>query len=164
MKPYAPRLKPLARKLRSQMTDVERLLWSRLRRKQVHGLQFYRQKPLGRYIVDFYCARAALVIEVDGFQHYSDDGAVRDRIRDEELNAMRLRVLRFDNGEVMRNTDGVMAVIEKAVVERESPQAPLLQRGGEQAGDPAEAGVATEIPLLQREDEEETPVHGRRKK
>ena len=131
VKPYSPRLKPLARQLRSNMTDAEQLLWSRLRRKQVHGLQFYRQKPLGRYIVDFYCARAGLVIEVDGSQHYFDSGPVRDRIRDEDLSEMQLRVLRFDNGEVLRNTDGVMAVIEKAVLESKSPLTPLLQRGEE---------------------------------
>ncbi len=129
MKQYGSHLKPHARRLRSQMTDAEQLLWSRLRRKQLHGLQFYRKKPLGRYIVDFYCARAGLVIEVDGSQHYADSGPARDRIRDEDLSAMQLRVLRFDNGEVMRNTDGVMAVIEKAVLESKSPHAPLLQRG-----------------------------------
>jgi very-short-patch-repair endonuclease len=64
MLPYNKGLKLLSRKLRSQMTDAETALWSKLRRKQLHNLQFYRQKPLGRFIVDFYCPTARLVIEI----------------------------------------------------------------------------------------------------
>ncbi|MCF7820915.1 MAG: endonuclease domain-containing protein [Mariprofundaceae bacterium] len=127
MKPYPKALKQNARRLRSQMTEAEQALWSRLRRKQLHGLQFYRQKPVGSYIVDFYCAGAKLVIEVDGGQHFTEDGRNRDMVRDELMSKMGLRVLRFDNGEVMRNMDGVMAMIETTVLE--SPHAPLLQRG-----------------------------------
>ena len=56
------------------MTDAERTLWQRLRRRQIHGLQFYRQKPLLNYIVDFYCPQAALVIELDGSQHLESEG------------------------------------------------------------------------------------------
>ena len=63
---YNPRLKNIARQLRENMTDSERLLWSRLRGKQVRGIQFYRQKPIGNYIVDFYAAKILLVVEVDG--------------------------------------------------------------------------------------------------
>lgn len=127
MKPYPKILKQNARKLRSNMTDAEQLLWSRLRRKQLYGLQFYRQKPVGSYIVDFYCSTAKLVIEVDGGQHFTETGKNEDAIRDDVLRKMQLRVLRFDNGEVMRNMDGVMKMIERAVLE--SPHAPLLQRG-----------------------------------
>ncbi|MBF8248115.1 MAG: DUF559 domain-containing protein, partial [Bacteroidetes bacterium] len=60
------KLKYTARTLRKNMTDSERLLWSRIRRKQLLGLQFYRQRPVGIYIVDFYCHAAALIVEVDG--------------------------------------------------------------------------------------------------
>jgi very-short-patch-repair endonuclease len=63
---YDPDLKPLAHSLRAAMTNTEQTLWSRVRRKQVLGVQFYRQKPIGKYIVDFYAPRARLVIEVDG--------------------------------------------------------------------------------------------------
>ena len=56
------------------MTDAEILLWHKLRRKQLFGLQFFRQKPLGNYIVDFYCPSARLVIEIDGGQHYTEEG------------------------------------------------------------------------------------------
>jgi len=91
----------------------------------------YRQKPIGHYIVDFYCAKAALVIEVDGGQHYSDEGLARDRVRDHDLATMKIRGLRFDNDMVLSNPDGVMEVIQQAVLESESPHAPLLQRGGQ---------------------------------
>jgi very-short-patch-repair endonuclease len=66
---YNPRLKAKARGLRSALTDAEQRLWNRLRRKQILGVQFYRQKPIGNYIVDFYAPAARLVIEVDGAQH-----------------------------------------------------------------------------------------------
>ena len=63
---YKSSLKPISRQLRLEMAECERLLWSRLRRKQLHGVQFYRQKPIGSYIVDFYAPAARLVVEVDG--------------------------------------------------------------------------------------------------
>ncbi len=66
MKPYNKNLKQASRDLRNNMTDAEKLLWSRLRNKQILGLQFYRQKPILNYIVDFYCPAANLVIECDG--------------------------------------------------------------------------------------------------
>ena len=93
------------------MTDAEKALWVKLRRKQLNGLQFYRQKPLGNSIVDFYCPTAQLVIEVDGGQHYEENGAIRDGLRDRYLESLGLRVLRFSNLDVLSNTDGVIAAI-----------------------------------------------------
>ena len=93
------------------MTDAEIALWVKLRRKQLHGLQFYRQKPLGNFIVDFYCPAALLVIEIDGGRHYTEDGAIRDGLRDAYLESLRLRVLRFSNIDVLTNMDGVIAAI-----------------------------------------------------
>jgi very-short-patch-repair endonuclease len=66
---YNPRLKGRARSLRATLTDAEQRLWTRLRRKQIPGVQFYRQKPIGKYIVDFYAPAARLVVEIDGSQH-----------------------------------------------------------------------------------------------
>jgi very-short-patch-repair endonuclease len=66
MKPFRQRLKKSARQLRSNLTDAEQALWKKLRRKQIQGVQFYRQKPLLDFIVDFYCSKAQLVIELDG--------------------------------------------------------------------------------------------------
>ncbi|MCU4397427.1 endonuclease domain-containing protein [Acinetobacter junii] len=90
MKPYNKNLKLPSRDLRSNMTDAEQLLWSRLRRKQILGLQFYRQKHLLNYIVDFYCPAVNLVIECDGGQYYTEKGLEADRIRDELLVELQL--------------------------------------------------------------------------
>jgi very-short-patch-repair endonuclease len=97
----------LARELRKNMTDAERLLWSKIRRKQVRGYQFYRQRTIGNYIVDFYCPRAKVAIEVDGGQHYSRQGAESDKHRDIHMRNFGLRVLRFSNIGVLLNIDGV---------------------------------------------------------
>lgn len=75
MQPYNKNLKLLSRDLRNNMTDAEQMLWQRLCHKQILGLQFYRQKPILNFIVDFYCPSVNLVIECDGSQHYTDDGA-----------------------------------------------------------------------------------------
>ena len=75
---YNRKLKEQARRLRAPMTDSERALWERLRRKQVQAVQFYRQKPIGNYIVDFYAPRAKIVVEVDGSQHMENQQAARD--------------------------------------------------------------------------------------
>ena len=111
MLPYNKKLKSPSRELRARMTDAEIALWAKLRRKQLHNLQFYRQKPLGQFIVDFYCPAARLVIELDGGQHYTEEGSARDRRRDAALNDMGLRVLRFSNLDVLGNMDGVLAEI-----------------------------------------------------
>ena len=76
-------LKDKARGLRKNLTDSESALWSRLRNKQLLGIQFYRQKPIGEYIVDFYAPGAKLVVEVDGSQHVQSDHVKKDTCRDE---------------------------------------------------------------------------------
>ena len=111
MKPYNKNLKQASRDLRNNITDAEKLLWSRLRNKQILGLQFYRQKPILNYIVDFYCPAVNLVIECDGSQHFTIKGLESDRIRDEALAQLGLKVLRFDNGQVMGQIDDVVEVI-----------------------------------------------------
>ncbi|GIK25894.1 MAG: hypothetical protein BroJett006_21400 [Betaproteobacteria bacterium] len=127
---YNTSLKQPARKLRSDMTDAERLLWSRLRGKQILGVQFYRQKPLGPYIVDFHAPAAKLVVEVDGSQHFDVAGQVSDRRRDAYLGSLGLRVLRFDNLQVLKEMEAVLETIFGVVEARiKSPPAPLLQRG-----------------------------------
>jgi len=76
--------------------------WTKSRFKQAKGLQFYRQKVIGNYIVDFYCAKVNLVIEVDGGQHYTDSGKKSDEIRDRYLNDAGLKVLRFPDSAELR--------------------------------------------------------------
>jgi very-short-patch-repair endonuclease len=111
MERYDPKLKQPSRQLRNKSTEAEILLWSKIRLRQLKGLLFYRQKPLGGYIVDFYCPKAKLVIEVDGSQHYSEHAKEYDIVRDEFLRNMNLAVLRFTNVDVMDNIDGVVEVI-----------------------------------------------------
>ena len=71
---YNKRLRKLSRLLRENMTEAERLLWEKIREKQLRGSQFYRQKTIGNYIVDSYCSGAKLIIELDGGQHYTSEG------------------------------------------------------------------------------------------
>lgn len=108
MQPYNKNLKQPSRDLRNNMTDAEQLLWQRLRRKQILGLQFYRQKPILNFIVDFYCPSANLVIECDGGQHYTAEGLEADRARDQALAQLGLNMLRFDNRQILTETDAVV--------------------------------------------------------
>ena len=107
------------------MTDSERVLWSRLRGKQLLDVQFYRQKPIGKYIVDFYAPRTKLVVEVDGSHHMNRKQARRDKHRDLYLAAVGLRVLRFNSREVLEETDAVVEVIFRAIKERRHGKIPL---------------------------------------
>ena len=122
MQPYKKTLKQASRDLRKNMTDAESLLWSRLRRKQILGVQFYRQKPLLNFIVDFYCPIANLVIECDGGQHYTAEGLDSDQNRDYALSELGLMVLRFSNNQILTETDAVVHEIYRVVQQRlESP-------------------------------------------
>lgn len=122
MPSYNRNLKQPSRDLRSNMTDAEQVLWQRLRRKQILGLQFYRQKPLLNFIVDFYCPAANLVVECDGSQHHTIEGLQADQVIDQCLNQLGLTVLRFDNRQILLETDVVVGAIFDVVRGRlESP-------------------------------------------
>ena len=108
---------PRVRKLRQESTDAERMLWRLLRGRQMAGYKFRRQHEFGGFILDFYCASARLAVEVDGGQHFADDGIARDEQRTRFLEANGVRVLRFTNLEVLREIDGVLAVISRALGE-----------------------------------------------
>jgi len=118
MENYRKSLKTNSQKLRNTPTDAEQRLWQRLRYKQVAGFPFNRQKPISNYIVDFYCAKAKLVVEIDGAQHVEEKHQLRDTARDKALQQMGLRVLRFDNRQVLLNLDAVVEVIYWAVCKR----------------------------------------------
>ena len=113
--PYRKDLKKLSRRLRRQMTDAERKLWTRIRGKQICGVQFYRQKPLLDFIVDFYAPAARLVIEIDGGQHFEPEHQRQDALRDERLDEIGLEVLRFDNLQVLLELDAVVERIYEVV-------------------------------------------------
>jgi len=106
--PFNKSLQPSARDLRKNMTEAERFLWSKIRRKQLNGYQFYRQKNIGNYIVDFYCPAAKLIIELDGGQHFSPTGLEKDKIRDDYLRGLGFTILRFSDREVFKNIEGVI--------------------------------------------------------
>ena len=108
---YNPRLKQFARELRQNSTDAEIALWSCLRMKQLNGFQFYRQRIIGNYIVDFYCPAVKLIIEVDGSQHQAEEMIMTDRKRDDYLQQQGMKVLRFNDDDVLTNIEGVVEVI-----------------------------------------------------
>ena len=130
---YNAHLKGKARGLRRNPTDSEAALWSRLRNKQLLGIQFYRQKPIGEHVVDFFAPRAKLVVEVDGSQHLEAEHALKDRSRDRSLISLGLRVLRFNSREVLEESDAVVEAIYQTVAEQLSakiPPGPPLPKGG----------------------------------
>ena len=110
MIPYDRNLRQLSRNLRNNLTKAEQCLWSRLRSKQL-GYTFYRQKPVGDYIVDFYCPKARLVVEVDGSNHFKDENHANDRIRDDYMRSLGITTLRFTNAQVLENINSVVETI-----------------------------------------------------
>jgi very-short-patch-repair endonuclease len=113
--PYDKRLKARSQALRKVMTPAERFLWSKIRLNQLKGLRFYRQKPIGTFIADFYCPKANLVIEVDGRHHLKSTKAGYDKERDSYITENHQRVLRFTNTEVLSSIQEVIGEIEKVL-------------------------------------------------
>ncbi len=105
------KLRPLAQEMRHEPTPAERRLWGQIRNRKVKGVKFRRQVPIERFIVDFLAMKARLVVEVDGAYHqYTGE---EDLIRQEFLEAQRLKVVRFSNQDVMTNLEGVVAWIKE---------------------------------------------------
>lgn len=122
--PYNKDLKAFSRQLRNNSTLGEVLLWQKLRAGQIRGYKFNRQKPLGRYIVDFYCKPLKLVIEVDGGYHYQGNQPMRDKERQEALEDMGLQFLRFDDLDVKNDINFVVRVIHDFIEEWERTNPP----------------------------------------
>lgn len=110
---YKSNLKETSRDLRKNLTEAEKLLWSKIRRRQINSFQFYRQRPILNYVVDFYCPVARLAIEIDGGQHFEERNIIKDKIRDEELRKLNIKILRFTKLDVLRNIDSVIGKIEE---------------------------------------------------
>ena len=110
-----------ARRLRKEMTPHERKLWYLFLRK--YPVKIYKQRIIGKFIVDFYCASAKLIIEVDGSQHYEPQGMAYDVERSAFLSALDLAVLRFSNREIDKDFCGVCEQIDSAIQSR--PESPL---------------------------------------
>ena len=117
---YNHRLTALAKKLRNDSTQAEIKLWKELQNKQLYGYKFTRQKPIGNYIVDFYCNKLKLTLEVDGYSHTFEEVLDKDEEKQLYLENLGLTVLRFDDDEVMKDMDNVMRVLERYVLEFEN--------------------------------------------
>lgn len=113
--PYNPKLKEKARELRNNSTLTEIMLWQQLKGKQIRGYDFHRQKPLGKYIIDFFCNELNLAIEVNGESHFGKEDY--DAKRQNELEKFGVLMLRFSDIEVRYNLDGVIKSIEKWIDE-----------------------------------------------
>jgi very-short-patch-repair endonuclease len=120
-----------ARRLRKNLTDVERKLWYRLRRDQLNGLNFRRQHPVGPYVLDFYCPSLRIAIELDGGQHNFEPQQRRDDRRTHWLESNGIKILRFWNNDVTGNLPGVLEEIARIASElTPSPTLPLSGGGG----------------------------------
>ena len=107
--PYNPKLKQIARNLRNNSTKSEILLWNALKGKQLRGFDFHRQRPIYKYIVDFFCSELSLAIEIDGSSH--NDKLEFDDLRQKELESAGVQFLRFTDKDVKQNLSGVVDVI-----------------------------------------------------
>ena len=112
---YNSEMNPRARKLRKEMTRQERHLWYDFLRS--YPLKIYRQRVIDSFIVDFYCASAKLVIELDGSQHYDEEGLAYDAMRTKALEGYGLKVVRFSNLDIDKNFEGVCAFIDDMIQE-----------------------------------------------
>jgi very-short-patch-repair endonuclease len=109
--PYKPYLKELARKLRNNSTHAEIRLWKELRGKFLGQYDFHRQKPIDNYILDFFCVELMLGIEVDGSSHDHEEIILKDIIKEQELNKLGIKVLRFTDRQVFTEMPNVLATI-----------------------------------------------------
>ena len=114
--PYNSNNIPYAKRLRKEMTPWERKLWYCYLSK--HPVRFQRQKPVGDYIVDFYCAACKLAIELDGGGHYTEESAQKDAIRTNRIKQQGIEVIRFCNLDVDKNFEGVCSAIDAIVKQR----------------------------------------------
>lgn len=113
---YNNTLLPVAKELRKTMTPQEKHLWYDFLKK--YPVKIYKQRPIGTYIADFYCSAARLVIEIDGSQHYTEDGKEYDENRTYMINQFGVDVIRFSNYDINTNFEGVCEVIDRIISER----------------------------------------------
>ena len=114
--PRNKKLKGFSRALRKNATPQENKLWYQMLR--TYPVRFNRQRVIGNYIVDFYCDKARLIVELDGSQHYEETGEVKDTQRDEYLESLGLKILRFSNSDIDKNFYEVCTVIDNTVKEQ----------------------------------------------
>ncbi|MCK5723414.1 MAG: endonuclease domain-containing protein [Gammaproteobacteria bacterium] len=125
--PYNPKLKQIAKNLRNNSTLSEVLLWQHLKDKKMKGYDFHRQKPIGNYIIDFFCSDLMLAIEIDGISH--DDKINKDIKRQKQIENFGISFLRFDDIDVKKNIKGVVVAIEEWIDRYSSNTPQPLSRG-----------------------------------
>lgn len=106
-------LKNLRKKLRNNSTDAEKRLWLFLKNKQLNGRKFTRQHSIGNYIVDFYCAKERIIVELDGEHHFEEEQKIYDEKRTKYFETLGFKVIRFRNVDVLFDTDSVLKRIEQ---------------------------------------------------
>jgi very-short-patch-repair endonuclease len=116
---YNPILKKFARELRNNSTETEIYLWLKLKAKQMYGYDFHRQKPIDNFIVDFFCSKLMLAIEVDGYSHEFLEVYNKDIIKEKRLNELGIHVLRFSDYQVLKDMENVLLAIEYFIFEFE---------------------------------------------
>ena len=121
---YEKYLKDYARQLRNNSTKSEITLWLELKGKQMMGYDFHRQKPIDQYIVDFFCNKLRLAIELDGLSHQYEEVQEKDLIKERRLNELGIHVLRFQDEEVMNDMGNVLREIEGYIEEFEKTHTP----------------------------------------
>jgi len=117
--PYNPKLKELAKKFRQNMTFSEVKLWNELKNGQIKGYDFDRQRPIGNYIIDFYCKDLQLALEVDGITHEDEKVMLKDEIRQDELKILGVSFLRFDALLVVNKVESIVKEIERWILDYE---------------------------------------------
>ncbi|NVJ48730.1 MAG: endonuclease domain-containing protein [Cytophagia bacterium] len=110
-------LKEHRRALRNNGTSAEAILWRGLKNKQIHGLKFRRQFSVDNYILDFYCVSKKVAIELDGSQHFTAHSVEMDAIRDNHLQALGIKIIRFHNQDIYQNEAAVLEIIKEKLVE-----------------------------------------------
>ena len=117
---YNPKLKEFARQLRNNSTKTEILLWQKLKRKQLFGYDFHRQKPINNYILDFFCYELMLGIEIDGYSHELIEVFEKDTRKTRKMNDFGITILRFSDYQVLRDMENVLIAIEQFIMDFEN--------------------------------------------
>ena len=121
---YDSELKELARKLRKTSTKAEIKLWINIKGKQLMGYDFHRQKPIDSYIVDFFCNKLKLAVELDGYTHGFEKVFERDKRKEQRLKELGIAVLRYKDDDVINNIEGVLEDIKSCIRKIESKHTP----------------------------------------
>jgi len=147
-KPALPKqLLSHARELRVNQTDAEKLLWQLLRNRRIEDKKFRRQHPVDNYILDFYCSDLKLAIELDGSQHFEDNAKNYDENRTQTLNQQGIKVLRFDNRQMLVETESVLEAIFNEIVARSDTLTPALSQREREQNSPPPSGDKNSPPL-----------------